>query len=152
MWRRSTGCSAVPWPRWIAAALKDGGDPTAAIGAVRKRNTDLQAERDRLLAANGFPADALDEKPSCAKCGDTGWVGAAMRDCLKLLCTQEQIKELSQTLDFGEQTFELFDFPFTAIWTRTPRGAPPAKRCVGSTRSAGTMPIDSAVPASTTCF
>ena len=61
----------------IAAALKDGGDPTAAIGAVRKRNTDLQAERDRLLAANGFPADALDEKPSCAKCGDTGWVGAA---------------------------------------------------------------------------
>ena len=96
----------------IAAALKDGGDPTAAIGAVRKRNTDLQAERDRLLAANGFPADALDEKPSCAKCGDTGWVGAAMCDCLKLLCTQEQIKELSQTLDFGEQTFELFDFSF----------------------------------------
>ena len=85
----------------IAAALKDGGDPTAAIGAVRKRYPDLQAERDRLLAASGFPADALDEKPSCAKCGDTGWVGAAMCDCLKLLCTQEQIKELSQTLDFG---------------------------------------------------
>ena len=92
----------------IAASLRQGNDPVPAIGAVRDKNLDLQAERAELLVAHGYPADALDDKPACPRCSDTGWRGAVMCDCLKNLCAQEQIKELSKLLDLGEQSFDTF--------------------------------------------
>lgn len=93
----------------IAAALREGGDPTAQVADIRRKNQALQQERAELLTGHGFPADALDDKPLCAKCGDSGWVGSDMCDCLKVLCTQEQIRELSQLLDLGEQSFDTFE-------------------------------------------
>ncbi len=92
----------------IAASLRQGSDPVPAIGVIRDKNLDLQAERAELLVAHGYPADTLDDKPACAKCNDTGWRGAVMCDCLKSLCAQEQIKELSKLLDLGEQSFDTF--------------------------------------------
>ncbi|MGI5930803.1 ATP-binding protein [Pseudoflavonifractor sp.] len=92
----------------IAASLRQGNDPVPAIGVIRDKNLDLQAERAELLVAHGYPADALDDKPACSKCNDTGWRGAVMCDCLKSLCAQEQIKELSKLLDLGEQSFDTF--------------------------------------------
>ncbi|SCI51256.1 DNA replication protein dnaC [uncultured Flavonifractor sp.] len=92
----------------IAASLRQGNDPVPAIGVIRDKNLDLQAERAELLVAHGYPADALDDKPACPKCNDTGWRGAMMCDCLKNLCAQEQIKELSKLLDLGEQSFDTF--------------------------------------------
>ena len=110
----------------IAAALREGGDPTAEVADIRRKNQSLQRERAELLAGHGFPADALDDKPLCAKCGDSGWVGSDMCDCLKVLCAQEQIKELSQLLDLGEQSFDTFDLGFYSpevwpAWGRSPR-------------------------------
>ena len=110
----------------IAAALREGGDPTAEVADIRRKNQALQQERAELLTGHGFPADALDDKPLCAKCGDSGWVGSDMCDCLKVLCTQEQIKELSQLLDLGEQSFDTFDLGFYSpevwpAWGRSPR-------------------------------
>lgn len=96
----------------VAASFRQGGDPSAELGAIRAQNQALQAERADLLAGRGYPPDVLEAKPVCARCGDTGWVGAEMCDCLKVLCTQEQIKELSGLLDFGEQAFDLFDFSY----------------------------------------
>lgn len=92
----------------IAASLRQGNDPVPAIGVIRDKNLDLQAERAELLVAHGYPADALDDKPACSKCNDTGWRGAVMCQCLKNLCAQEQIKELSKLLDLGEQSFDTF--------------------------------------------
>ena len=92
----------------ISASLRDGGDPAPALGEVREKNLALQRERAGLLEAHGYPADALDDKPACPRCGDTGWVGASMCACLKKLCAQEQIAELSKLLDLGEQSFDTF--------------------------------------------
>lgn len=92
----------------VARATFRGGDPTEEINALRDENLALQAERERLLAAAGYPSDVLEDKPACAKCGDRGWIGANMCDCLKILCAQEQIKELSKLLDLGEQSFQNF--------------------------------------------
>ena len=92
----------------IAASLRQGNDPVPAIGVIRDKNLDLQAERAELLVAHGYPADALDDKPACPRCSDTGWRGAVMCQCLKDLCAQEQIKELSKLLDLGEQSFDTF--------------------------------------------
>lgn len=92
----------------ISASLRSGGDPAPAIQSVRTENLQLQAERAALLAQNGYPPDALDERPACSKCGDSGWIGANMCTCLRALCTQEQIRELSKLLDLGEQSFDTF--------------------------------------------
>ena len=71
-----------------------------------------------LLGAIGLPEDALDDRPACPLCGDTGWRGAQMCQCLKKLCTQEQIQELSKLLDLGEQSFDTFrmDYYSTSFW------------------------------------
>ena len=73
------------------------------IAAIRQKNLDLQAQRAELLHALGYPPDALDRKPACPKCGDTGWNGTEMCSCLKQLCTQEQIKELTSLLNLTEE-------------------------------------------------
>ena len=96
----------------ISASLRDGGDPAPALGEVREKNLALQRGRAGLLEAPGYPAGALDDKPACPRCGDTGWVGASMCACLKKLCAQEQIAELSKLLDLGEQSFDAFSLDY----------------------------------------
>ena len=78
----------------VAASLRKGEDAGAAVRAIRDKNLDIQQERAVLLGAMGLPEDALDPKPACPLCNDTGWRGAQMCQCLKELCTQEQIQEL----------------------------------------------------------
>ncbi|NBI67681.1 DNA replication protein DnaC [Pseudoflavonifractor sp. 60] len=92
----------------VAAALRQGGDPVQAVQSVRQENQNLQRERAVLLGALGLPEDALEEKPVCPLCRDRGWRGASMCQCLRELCAQEQIKELSKLLDLGEQSFDSF--------------------------------------------
>ena len=102
----------------VAAALRRGESPAAAVRTIREHNLDIQKERAVLLGAMGLAEDALDDKPLCPLCGDTGWRGARMCSCLQALCTKEQIRELSKLLDLGEQSFDAFslDYYSEAIW------------------------------------
>ena len=109
----------------VAAALRRGEDPAKAVRAIRERNLDLQRERAVLLGTLGLPEDALDDKPQCPFCRDSGWQGAKMCVCLQKLCAQEQIRELSKLLDLGEQSFDSFRIDY---YSQTPwpgRGASP---------------------------
>ena len=101
----------------VAAALRKGEDPAQAVRSIRSHNLDLQRQREVLLGAQGLPGDALDDKPACPLCRDTGWQGAKMCRCLRDLCTQEQIKELSKLLDLGEQSFDAFRLDY---YSQTP--------------------------------
>ena len=69
----------------VAAALRQGDDPVQAVQAVREENQNLQRERAVLLGGLGLPEDALDNKPACPLCRDSGWQGARMCRCLKRL-------------------------------------------------------------------
>ena len=102
----------------MAAALRRGESTAQAIQAIRAQNQDIQKERAVLLGAIGLPEDALDDKPACPLCGDTGWRGTEMCRCLRALCAQEQIRELSKLLDLGEQSFDTFrmDYYSTSFW------------------------------------
>ena len=102
----------------VSASFRTGSDPGPAIRVLRDENLTLQAERASLLTGQGWPADALDDKPLCVKCGDSGWQGARMCRCLQKLCAQEQIRELSKLLDLGEQSFDTFrmDYYSTSFW------------------------------------
>ena len=96
----------------IASGLRRGADPRSAIEALKEENLALQRERGELLHALGYPADYLEPKPNCAKCGDTGWRGSEPCTCLRAYYAREQNAELSRLLDFGGQSFETFSFDY----------------------------------------
>ena len=102
----------------VATALRSGQNPAEAVRRVKDENLGLQEERAMLLTGMGLAPDALDDKPACPLCNDTGWKGAQMCRCLKELCTREQIKELSKVLDLGDQSFDSFrlDYYSTTFW------------------------------------
>jgi DNA replication protein DnaC len=109
----------------VAASLRRGEDTSGTVQAIRERNLTLQRERLALLEQMGLSAQALDDAPVCSLCGDTGWQGASMCQCLKQLCTQEQIKELSKLLDLGEQSFDSFRLDYYSQTTWPGRGTSP---------------------------
>lgn len=94
----------------ISTALHQGSE--SAVSSIRERNLSIQQERRQLLRGLGLSEDALEDKPICPKCGDSGWIGAQMCSCLKQRCAQEQIQELSKLLDLGEQSFETFRWDY----------------------------------------
>lgn len=94
--------------RILSQALRRGTDPVPAIEALRDENMSLQEERRRLLSDMGLPEDALENKPLCGLCGDTGYRGGMMCRCLRDYYAREQKKELSKLLDVGNQSFETF--------------------------------------------
>ena len=112
----------------VAAALRQGEDPAQAVRQVRDRNLALQRERAGLLAGLGLAEDALDDRPACPLCNDTGWQGAKMCRCLRELCSQEQIAELSKLLDLGEQSFETFQVDYYSDVYWPDKGTSPRER------------------------
>ena len=102
----------------VATALRNGQNPAEAVRRIKTENLNLQEERAMLLTGMGLAPDALDDKPACPICNDTGWKGARMCRCLKELCTREQIRELSKVLDLGDQSFDTFklDYYSTTFW------------------------------------
>ena len=94
--------------RIIVGALRQGTDPRPAVERLRDENLSLQREKRDLLMAMNLPEDALDAKPACALCGDSGYRGGAVCRCLRSYYAQEQQKELSRMLDLGSQSFDTF--------------------------------------------
>lgn len=92
----------------MAATFRAGGDPKEAMAKLREENLSLQREREWLLESNDIEAEDLESTPICTLCGGTGYRGAAMCDCLKELCRQEQKKELSTLLGAGKESFDRF--------------------------------------------
>lgn len=115
-------------PRILAASLRQGLDQEQALAALRRENLALQEEETALLKQAGYPPDALTETPYCPLCDDRGWKGTVMCSCLKDLCRQEQIAQLSSMLDLGDQSFDTFrlDYYDRQVWPqfrRSPREA-----------------------------
>ncbi len=96
----------------IASAFRRSTDPRSAIEALKEENLALQRERGELLFSMGYPADYLEPKPGCSKCGDTGWIGSKMCTCLQRYYVREQNEELSCMLDLGTQSFDTFDITY----------------------------------------
>lgn len=87
-------------------AVSGPADIGKKLEKLKARNLALQQERAGLLAQAGYSPEALDDTPACPKCRDSGWVGTSMCTCLKELCAQEQIKQLSSLLDLQGQSFD----------------------------------------------
>ena len=89
------------------AQLATGGKPVEAdgpeIAAIRTRAEQLQQERGALLRGLGYDENVLDATPACSLCGDTGWHNGTMCICLRELCAQEQMKNLTALLNLTDE-------------------------------------------------
>ena len=102
---------------------------------LKKENLALQQERDWILQAEGLEPDDLTVQPICPTCGGTGYVGAAMCECLKELCRQEQKKELTNL--FGAESFEKFRLDlYSDQYDATIPQQPARSSCVATYRMA----------------
>lgn len=122
----------------ITRALQRGQDPVPAIHAIRDENLALQRRRGELLTALGYPADYLEEKPRCARCGDAGFLpDGSMCACLRSYYAREQIAELSHMLDIGSQSFDTFRLDYYSTDRGRPAPLPPG----GGPAESGDLPV-----------
>lgn len=96
----------------VAASVSREPDAKQTIDCLRQENLALQQERTALLAGLGLEKDALDGKPLCPRCGDRGYIGSQMCNCLGELCRQEQKKDLTSLLSTGQERFENFSLDY----------------------------------------
>ena len=69
--------------RIMSAGLLPKAEREAEIERLHRETDALNAERERLLVAAGYPADYSDVKYECEKCADSGYVGIQMCDCMR---------------------------------------------------------------------
>ncbi|MDR0380451.1 MAG: ATP-binding protein [Oscillospiraceae bacterium] len=133
--RRTEIYEALPAVRAIDEEMRAGllgavrdtlSGEESALERCRTRNLSLRAQRNALLAGGGYPPDALDDRPACALCDDTGATAdGRLCDCLRQLCIREQRRALSAKLDITGQTFAAFDLQRFSAETDPSHGLSP---------------------------
>ncbi len=82
------------------------------IKEFKEKSVELQAQKIELLVTAGFSGDVLDEKPSCKKCGDKGFIGAKMCECFKKELHLECYKRTKLASIINDQSFKTFDLNY----------------------------------------
>lgn len=109
----------------VAAALQQGTDPAAAVAEARRENLELQQKRLELLRAAGIDPAKLTDAPLCPACRDTGWHDGALCQCVREVCTQENLAELGEQLELEELEFSGFDLKWYSPAFDSALGASP---------------------------
>lgn len=118
--------SVIPELRYIDNQLKKTGarimsiicsgasDSDEQIAKLRADNSELSRMRGALLVNKGYPRDYTDIKYECEKCGDSGYIGTKMCDCMrrKLVYAGYESSGISRLL--REQTFDNFSLDYYA--------------------------------------
>lgn len=91
-----------------AAAFRASEPVETAMARLKEENLALQREREWLLDSEGIAPEDLERTPVCQLCGGSGYQGAAMCECLRELCRQEQKKELALAFGAGWSSFDKF--------------------------------------------
>ena len=109
----------------IAAALRQGTDPAAAVAEARKENLELQQKRLDLLRSAGIDPAKLEDTPLCPACRDSGWHDGSLCQCVREVCAQENLAELGQQLDLEGMEFSGFDLQWYSPAFDSALGASP---------------------------
>lgn len=76
-----------------------------------EREADVcQKKIERLLAGAGYGKDALEYRPHCALCKDTGYIDGEPCTCLTQYCIAEIYKDSNIEQLIGAENFNTFDF------------------------------------------
>lgn len=89
-----------------------GSDVTAKIEHIKQNNLGAQQLANQLLEANGYPADYLDIRYTCPKCGDTGYIGGSICSCLNQLFAKLTTAKLNEKAQLTLSSFNTFSLSF----------------------------------------
>lgn len=93
----------------VENVVKGGDSVEENVAAIKRQSRALRAERAELLKAQHLPEDLIDGHTSCAACGDTGYIGSEMCECLRRVYREEQYDALSELFAQSEGRMETFD-------------------------------------------
>ncbi|MBQ8849697.1 MAG: ATP-binding protein [Clostridia bacterium] len=96
----------------IMGVISSGKDTDAQIAAIKERNEKLLAERGQILREGGYPEDYSDIKYECEKCGDTGFVGTCMCECMRRALVMAGYESSGIGALIRSQSFENFSLDF----------------------------------------
>lgn len=87
-------------------------DIRQAIDCIKNENLYTQREIERLLVENGYPANYLEPRFTCARCSDTGYVDSAPCDCLKELEAHYNVEAFNETSYIALTDFDSFKLSY----------------------------------------
>ena len=97
----------------MICSIENDSEP---LPALNKREEDLRAQREQFLKDNNIPVNFSEPAPSCAKCGDTGFVKA--KDGRNVVCTAcmqgalDEVFTASGLKDYSTYTLKSFDLNY----------------------------------------
>ena len=96
----------------IAAIIFSGGDYESKMIEAKKNNQNLIEKRNALLEGAGYPKNHTEPSYECALCGDTGYRGDVMCECLRKALAAESINHSGLGQVIKNQTFENFNLNY----------------------------------------
>ena len=87
-------------------------DAEQKIAKLREENQDLIDKRKNLLESHGYMPDYTDVKYECEKCGDSGYVGTKMCECMRAKLTLAGYESSGMSKLMLSQNFDNFDLGY----------------------------------------
>lgn len=97
-------------PKIMATVL--GHNPSLTVESLQKEYDQLVRRKRLLLVANNYPEDYCDIKYHCDKCGDTGYCGIEICDCLKQEIIKASLEDNGLYLLTKDQNFDTFSLEY----------------------------------------
>ncbi len=96
----------------VQSIMKNPSEAAAINAGMKKRISELTAEKNSIIAANGIDADFAKIKYKCAKCGDTGYIGREKCECFYERLKEKSYVESNMAAMIKSQSFENFRFDY----------------------------------------
>ena len=98
--------------RIMGIVCSGGTDAEERIAKLRADNQELVARRKQLLEQNGYPDNYTDVEYECEKCGDSGYIGTSMCECMrkKLIYAGYESSGMSRLM--RDQSFDNFSLEY----------------------------------------
>jgi DNA replication protein DnaC len=104
-----------------------GANDSAQVDDIRKRNLELQKQRQNEMLGAGFSESYLDDEYMCSKCHDTGYIQSNICECLMNLYKEEQRDSLSNLFKLGNESFDSFKLSYYSDVPGTGKGVSPRR-------------------------
>ncbi len=99
----------------VMGAISKGENVAEQMAILREKNREMLQARAELLIANGYPADYSDVHYECEACGDTGFVGQRMCDCMRRALVEAGYESSGLGGLIRTQSFENFSLDYYKV-------------------------------------